>query len=94
MFVEIACFAGEYVLGKYADLLTDRFKLKKIPGDAEILLDEIGRKRGCLKKGGTVDLYKAADIFLNELRGGKIGRISFETPEEVTLKAESLERQE
>jgi len=80
-FIEIASFAGDYLIENYNQILTERFKLKKIPKNGEALIEVVGRKRGCLKKGGIVDFYKAADIFLNELKGGKIGRISFETPD-------------
>ena len=37
------------------------------------LLDAIGRKRGCLVKGGVVDLEKAQNIVLTEFRSGKLG---------------------
>ncbi|MDH4215765.1 MAG: ribosome biogenesis GTPase YlqF, partial [Gallionella sp.] len=40
--------------------------------------------RGCLLKGGEPDLEKAAMILLTEYRGGKLGRISLETPESRT----------
>ncbi|MBQ9267823.1 MAG: ribosome biogenesis GTPase YlqF [Clostridia bacterium] len=42
------------------------------------LLEEIGRKRGCLVKGQEVDFTRTANIVLNEFRCGKIGRISLE----------------
>jgi ribosome biogenesis GTPase A len=45
------------------------------------LLEALGKKRGCLIKGGEVDLCKAAGILLNELRAGQIGRISLQKPE-------------
>jgi len=67
-------------LKNYSDLIIERYKLKSLPEKGEDLLDEIGRRRGCLKKGGIVDRHKASEIFLNELRGGKIGRISLEKP--------------
>ena len=40
------------------------------------LLDEIGKKRGCLVKGGEVDYTKVANILFEEFRSGKIGKIS------------------
>ena len=40
----------------------------------------LGRKRGCLRPGGQVELDKVAKIFLTELRAGKLGQISMETP--------------
>ena len=42
------------------------------------IMDEIGRKRGCLVRGGEVDYTKVANIVLDEFRSGKIGRITIE----------------
>ena len=44
------------------------------------LLEACGRSRGCLVKGGEVDLTRAAAIVLDEFRGGKIGAISLDHP--------------
>lgn len=41
----------------------------------------IAKSRGCILKGGEVDLLRVATILLDEFRGGKIGRISLESPE-------------
>jgi len=38
--------------------------------------------RGCLKKGGIIHYQKASEALIRDLRSGKIGRISFETPKE------------
>ena len=57
-----------------------RYKLKETPASAGELLEEIGRRRGCLRSGGTIDLYKAADILVHEFRAGTLGRISLESP--------------
>ncbi len=43
------------------------------------LLEEIGRKRGCIVKGNEVDYTRTANILLDEFRSGKIGRITLET---------------
>ena len=48
--------------------------------DAPALVDLIGRKRGCLLKGGALDREKAARILLTDFRAGHLGRISLETP--------------
>ncbi len=82
-FQDVAFHTGNYLLKNYESLLTKRFKLKSIPKDGTELLEAIGRKRGCLKKGGVLDYYKASDILLFELRTGLIGRISFETPDDI-----------
>jgi ribosome biogenesis GTPase A len=44
------------------------------------LLEAIGEARGFKKKGGIVDLERAAITVLDEFRAGKLGRISLEMP--------------
>ena len=77
---EVAAKVGEYLLREYPDLLTARYKLNEMPQDGLSLLEALGKKRGCLIKGGEVDVTKAAGILLNELRAGQIGRISLQKP--------------
>lgn len=80
---EIAFFAGELLLNRYPDRITDRYDfLEDLPADATRLIEEIGRARGCLKKGGIINYQKASELFIRELRSGLLGRISFETPED------------
>jgi ribosome biogenesis GTPase A len=79
---QVAVYGANFVLKAYPERLIERYKLKELPELGEGLLDQIGRKRGCLRPGGVVDLHKAAEILMNEMRGGKLGRISFETVEE------------
>lgn len=76
----VGLFAGQYLLEHYPSLLVARYKLKQAPASAGELLEEIGRRRGCLRAGGTVDVYKAADILVHEFRAGTLGRISLESP--------------
>ncbi len=45
-------------------------------------MEEVGRKRGCLQKGGEIDYARTAAIMLDEFRSGRLGRISLETPED------------
>lgn len=79
---QVAVYGANFILNAYPDRLLERYKLKDLPELGEGLLDQIGRKRGCLRPGGVVDIHKAAEILMNEMRGGKLGRISFETVEE------------
>ncbi len=77
---DIAFFAAEYLISAYPEALMERFKLETVPNNELELIEAIGRKRGCLRGGGQVDLNKASKILLTELRAGQIGRISLETP--------------
>lgn len=77
---DIGFFAVEYLLKNYPHLLIERYKLVELPSSELAFLDIIGRQRGCLAGGGVVDLNQISKILLNELRSGKIGLISLETP--------------
>lgn len=44
------------------------------------LLEELGRKRGFLSRGGAVDTERAARVLLDEFREGKLGKITLEMP--------------
>jgi len=46
------------------------------------LLEEIGRRRGCLVRGG-VDYTKTGEVLLSDLRSGKLGLLTLETPEDI-----------
>ena len=46
------------------------------------VLEAIGKKRGCLLKGGLIDYDKVRRLLLSEFRGGKAGTVSFEEPPE------------
>ncbi|WP_411501752.1 ribosome biogenesis GTPase YlqF [Brevibacillus centrosporus] len=79
-FTEVALFVISYMMHYYPERLVERFKLKELPDDRVKMLEEIGKKRGCLVSGGNIDYDKAAEIFLRELRSGKLGQVSVERP--------------
>lgn len=99
----VALFALNYLKQAYPDALQSRFKLDTTDLEAMSLLELIGRKRGCLRPGGVVDIYQASTILLQEIRSAKLGRISLETPEmmdnemaefRVMLEAKQIEKVE
>ena len=78
----IGLFAAEFMLSRYPKALVGRYKLDDVPYEPFKLLEAVGRRLGCLMAGGVVDENRAAEAFLRELRSGKVGRISFELPQE------------
>ena len=89
--VEIASKLMEKLYRSYPASLKSRYKMNIGEGGEEIneedqlgyqLLEIAGRNRGCLVSGGIVDLNRIASIVLDEFRGGKIGRITLESPHE------------
>ena len=80
---DVALFAAAMLIRRYPYLLTERYPfLETIPDDPVTLIEKIGAGRGCLKKGGFIDYQKASETLIRELRAGKIGKISFETPKD------------
>ncbi|MCC8023522.1 MAG: ribosome biogenesis GTPase YlqF [Clostridiales bacterium] len=60
-----------------------RYKLKDYEGkDGYAVLEAIGRRRGFLIAGGAIDTERAAVMVLDEFRGGLLGRITLERPED------------
>jgi len=92
--IEVALATLDYLAGRYPALLLQRFKLTELAAGAIVNLEEIGRSRGCLISGGEVDLPRAAELFLRELRSGKLGRISLERPGETTVAFDSKDANE
>jgi len=90
-YYEIGFFAAGLLLKKYPNLLLERYSfLQDIPKDETLLIEEIGRARGCLKKGGIINYQKASEILIRDLRSGKIGKISFETPKDIESANETM----
>ncbi|TVM06396.1 ribosome biogenesis GTPase YlqF [Vreelandella aquamarina] len=51
--------------------------------DGHAILKQIASRRGGLRAGGEVDLHRGAEVLLHELRDGKLGRITLETPDDI-----------
>lgn len=79
-YINVGLFAAEFMMQRYRELLSTRYKFTDVPDSAADVLEQIGRRLGCLAAGGGVDLQRAAEAFLRELRAGKLGRVSFEEP--------------
>lgn len=65
----------------YKGLLEKRYELTE-SDDRLSMLTQIAENRKCIQKGNELDYVKAANIFLEEFRNGKIGRITLERPEQ------------
>ena len=88
---DVASFLAEYLLQHYPELLKIRYQLDVLPKTDTELLNVIGKKRGCLKSGGQIELDKVSKILVGELRSATLGRITLETPEEVEIELAELE---
>ena len=78
---DVALYAANYLIRCYPDRLIARFDIETPCEDGMELMQLIGRRRGCLKGGGKVDLDRVAKILLGEIRDGTLGGLTLENPE-------------
>lgn len=72
----------EVMKNDYPERLAERYKISDF-SDKEPweVLEMIGKKRGMMIKGGEIDTERASVMLLDEYRGGRLGTISLEKPE-------------
>ena len=81
---ELACRLMELLQMRYPEALRDRYNIEleeETPGYA--LLEAAGKKRGYLLSRGEINTERMAKVLLDEYRGGKLGRFTFEVPEDI-----------
>ena len=79
----MACRLIAVLKNNYCNLLCERYKLKEsdvTDKEPYEILEMIGRKRGMLIRGGEIDTERASVMLLDEYRGAKLGKLSFEKP--------------
>ena len=74
---ELAKQAFDYVKENYPEYLKARFEYLDLSKDDHTCFEEIAYKRGYFSKGGQ-DIEKAYKVFLNEVKNGLLGQITFE----------------
>ncbi len=79
---DTGAFVLDFLLKNYPDYIKKRYKFEALPEKKVHLIEKIGIMRGCLQKGGMVDITRTYEILVNELRRGKLGRVSFEKPDD------------
>ena len=89
-FEDVGMFLVEYLMKHQPEVLIKRYALKDTPQTAIEIFDEIGRRRGAMRKGGYADTHKVAEILLNDYRSGAMGRVTLESPEIVAKEQAEL----
>jgi ribosome biogenesis GTPase A len=69
----------KFIKENYPGFINARYELDENREILEIM-DEIGRIRGCLKKGSMIDYEKLASVIADDFRSGRLGRITLERP--------------
>lgn len=77
---DIVVYSLKFLIQEYQDNIKERYQLTTISTEMVDLFDQIGKFRGCLMSGGLIDYDKTAEVIIRDIRAGRLGRITFETP--------------
>ncbi|MEG0139136.1 MAG: ribosome biogenesis GTPase YlqF, partial [Bacilli bacterium] len=76
---QVAIYILKQLNQYYPHILEQRYNIKEIDfNNIEKTLDIIGKKRGCLIKGGLINYDKVFDIIINDVKNGNICGITFD----------------
>ena len=78
---ELAAAILIYLQKHYQGKIRERYETEE-SGDAYAMLKEISIQRKCFLKGEEPDLLRTSRIIVDDFRGGRLGRITLESPEE------------
>lgn len=79
---DITAYVIQYMQKHYPDQLENRFGIYPEMEDMWEIFETIGKKRGALESGGSVNFDKVAEIVVGDLRSGRLGKITLESPHE------------
>ena len=75
---KVVCYIIETLYKYYPNILFERYNVKELDEDFIEVFDTIGKKRGCLIRGGEVDYDRVCNIIINDLKEGYIKGITFD----------------
>lgn len=92
---ELAIDTINYIYQFYPDNIIERYSLDKDKVEASYdensinpdnsialyIMEQAAVKRGCIKKGNSIDYEKVSNIILDDFRSGRLGRITLERDE-------------
>ena len=81
---ELGFELSNFLTKNYPGLLKAKYGVEECDDGNEMLL-RVARARACLKKGGELDVEKAAGFLLDDFMNGKIGCFTLEIPDSPSL---------
>ena len=75
---DVAIYILKTLVAYYPEIAKSRFNIDTIDEDIVNTLDIIGKKRGCLIKGGEIDYDKVYHVIINDVKNGVIKGITFD----------------
>ena len=75
---DVACYILKTLEKYYSNILKERYNLDKLDEDIVLSLEKIGKKRGCLIKGGDIDYDKVVSLIIGDVKNGYIKGVTFD----------------
>ena len=79
---ELALECISFLKEEYAGKLAERYEITESDENNAVLLG-IAQRLGCLKKGSEADTERAARLLIDDLRSGRLGRITIEKRKDI-----------
>ncbi len=91
---DIAFFLINFLMKNYPKHLASRFEIAELAEDEYQILEQIGKKRGCIKSRNLLDLHKVSSIVVHEYRAGNLGHLCLELPSNIAAEIKHVKAQE
>ncbi len=79
---ELSLLAIDFLREQYPGKIQAQYEVEETGEKPLEVLERIAERRKCLAKGGEYDYAKAAAMFMDDFRNGRIGRFTLERPVE------------
>lgn len=79
---DVACHILITLEKYYPNILKERYNLDSLDEDIVLSIEEIGRKRGCLIRGGDIDYDKVVSLIIGDVKNGYIKGVTFDRIED------------
>ncbi len=79
---DVACHILITLEKYYPNILKERYNLDNLDEDIVLSIEEIGKKRGCLIRGGDIDYDKVVSLIIGDVKNGYIKGVTFDRIED------------
>ncbi len=79
---DVACHILFTLEKYYPNILKERYNLDNLDEDIVLSIEEIGKKRGCLIRGGDIDYDKVVSLIIGDVKNGYIKGVTFDRIED------------
>ena len=78
---ELAAEMIQFLKKYYSGVLSEKYGIME-SDDPYLCLADIAKNRHCLLRGNELDMLKAATLFVDDFRSGRLGRLTLEFPKD------------